>query len=51
MNLKVNGEVKKFETPLTLLELLGKLSVTPEKVVVEHNLNIVPRQDLGKVTL
>ena len=40
-----------MEGPRTLTELLSGLSVTKEKVVVELNLEIVPKDKLGEITL
>ncbi len=51
IQIQLNGEVKKFEKPLTLAELLTQLSLVKEKVVVEHNLIIISREDLAKTTL
>lgn len=51
VRLKVNGEARFFEGPLTLASLLERLGVSPERVVVELNLEIVPRQDLARSPL
>ncbi|MBI2095476.1 MAG: type I DNA topoisomerase [Candidatus Omnitrophica bacterium] len=46
VSIRLNGEEKTFDGPLSLAALLGRLSLPKEKVVVELNLEIVPRTDL-----
>jgi len=43
MTLTINGERHTFEGPLTVASLLVKLGLDPEKLAVEHNLEIVRR--------
>lgn len=50
-HVKVNGERRAFHQALTLAELLASLSIPKEKVVVEHNLEIVPKDRLDTVNL
>ena len=48
LTIKLNGQPKSFERELTLTELLAELSVEPRRVVVEHNLTIVPKEKLAE---
>ncbi len=43
MTLTINGEQHIFEGPLTVPSLLVKLGLDPQKLAVEHNLEIVRR--------
>ena len=45
MQVQVNGEKMAFDAPLTVGALLDRLGINPRAVVVEHNLNIVSRDD------
>jgi len=46
MEVRINGEKKSFEMPMTLSGLLDLLGINPLSVVVERNLQIVPRSEL-----
>jgi sulfur carrier protein len=41
MQLKINGQSRNFTSPLNVAELLSQLQLTPERVVVELNRNIL----------
>ncbi len=41
MKLTINGEVKSYQENLTVQQLLEKLNLSPERVVVELNRNIL----------
>ncbi len=43
MELKVNGEARRFAGPLSISELLSSLGVAPERVAVEVNRAVIPR--------
>jgi sulfur carrier protein len=47
---KINGEEKAI-AGRNLLEYLKTSGFEPDKVVVERNLEIVPRDELGNVTI
>ena len=47
---KINGEEKAI-AGRNLLEYLKTSEFEPDKVVVERNLEIVPRDELGNVTI
>ena len=51
ITIQLNGEKKRFEGALTLSTLLSKLNVPKEKVVIELNVEIVPRDSFDHVTL
>jgi sulfur carrier protein len=48
MNLHINGEERAFEDPvpaeLTLAALIESLNMKPDRVAIELNRNIVPRE-------
>ena len=43
MEIRVNGETRQLERSITVRDLLEALSISPGAVVVERNLQIVPR--------
>lgn len=43
MKLRINGEERSFEGPLTLASLLERLGMKADRVAVELNREIVPR--------
>src|SRR3989338_2998473 len=47
MIIKLNGETRQFATPLTAEELLERLALAKERVVLELNMAIVPKDELG----
>ncbi len=51
LTLTVNGEVRGFERPLTVLGLVERLGLDTRKVAVELNREIVPRSTYGAVAL
>ncbi len=51
ISLRLNGEKKEFRQAMTLAELLAELSLPREKVVVELNLEIVPKDRLDGTKL
>jgi thiamine biosynthesis protein ThiS len=51
MELTINGEVKRFEPPLSVAGLLAALEIEPRKVAVERNLAIVPKSIWGATPL
>ncbi len=44
MKVNINGEEKSFAAPLTLSALVEALGVKPDRVAVELNREIVPRE-------
>ena len=53
MKLKINGEVKEFDTELkTISELLTELEIKrPERIAVERNKEIIMQSDFGNTTV
>ncbi len=51
MKLKINGEDVSIGPKKTLGELLLGKGLQPEKIIVEHNLKIVPQEEWYKTTL
>jgi thiamine biosynthesis protein ThiS len=44
MNLIINGEDRQFDSALTISDLLERLSMKSDRVAVELNRELVPRQ-------
>ena len=51
LSLRINGEPREIERPLSLGELLSTLGLDPAKIAVERNLEIVPRSQYTEVTV
>jgi len=51
MELMVNGKKQQMPDGLTAAQLLSTLQVVPERVVVELNLQILKRAQLGQAVL
>ena len=51
INLRVNGEHRRVREGMSLADLARELGLTPDKVAVERNLEVVPRSTLAEVTL
>ncbi|MBL1429980.1 MAG: sulfur carrier protein ThiS [Robiginitomaculum sp.] len=51
MNITLNGKASEITTELNVTELLNDLSLTPAKVAVERNLQIVPRSVYSKTII
>jgi thiazole synthase len=51
LSLKINGEPREIERPLSVRELLTTLGLDPAKIAVERNLEIVPRSQYAEVTV
>lgn len=43
MNLQINGEQKTYASPLTLAALISQMGLKSDRVAVELNFEIVPR--------
>jgi thiamine biosynthesis protein ThiS len=46
MEIKVNGEKRDLDLPMTVAELVIRLGLDPRSVVVERNLKIVPSKKM-----
>ncbi len=51
MEVTINGDKRKFASPMTVAELLKALEFDSHPVVVERNLQIVSREDMEKVSV
>src|SRR3989338_684775 len=51
ITIQLNGAKKTLKGPLTLAGLLLELDVPKEKVVIEHNMEIIPKERLAQVRL
>ena len=51
MILTLNGKQESIDRPLSLDALIEAKGLCPEKIVVEHNFNIISREDLAKIML
>jgi len=51
VELNINGKARNFEFPLSLSSLIDQLGMKPDRVAVELNRDIVPREQWASVTL
>jgi len=51
MKLVLNGESHSFETPITLAALIEELGMKSDRVAIELNRNIVPREQWPQTQL
>ena len=51
MNLQINGEDRHFSAPLSLSSLVEQLGMKQDRVAVELNRNIVPREQWAGTSL
>jgi thiamine biosynthesis protein ThiS len=51
MQIKVNGESREFQAPLSVMALAAELKLNPKQVAVERNRAIVPRSQYGEQML
>lgn len=51
MILTLNGKQESIEKPVTLDALVAAKGLCPGKIVVEHNLAIISKEDWPKITL
>ncbi len=43
MTIRVNGESRDLDGPITISALLAQLGIDPRRVAVEHNLTVIKR--------
>jgi len=48
MEIRLNGEIRRWDSPVTVLALIESLGIRPGTVVVERNLKIVPRERMAE---
>ena len=51
MQITVNGKKETIDNPKTLFELIQQKGLNKDKIVVERNLEIIPRENLDRVKL
>lgn len=51
MTLQINGESRQFDSPLTLSGLVQQLGMKPDRVAVELNRQIAPRDQWPQTSL
>lgn len=51
MILTINGKQESIERPVSLDALVAVKGLRPERIVVEHNLCIISKEDWSKITL
>ena len=51
MILTLNGKQEPIEKSLSLDALVAAKGLCPDKIVVEHNFNIISKEDWPKITL
>jgi sulfur carrier protein len=51
LQIKLNGEAKDFEEGTTLLGLVEQLSLSPERLAIELNFDVIRRDEWTRVTL
>lgn len=51
MNIRINGRAEAVDKASTVAELIAMRGLSPDKIVVEHNRRIVPRQAWTDVSL
>jgi thiamine biosynthesis protein ThiS len=51
MKLQINGEARDFSSPLSLASLVEELGMKQDRVAVELNRNIVPREQWAETPL
>ncbi|WP_305043518.1 sulfur carrier protein ThiS [Geoalkalibacter sp.] len=51
MKIKINGEPRDLSPPLTVAEYLATLGLEVERVAVEHNHRILPRENFAEAQL
>ncbi|MGA2774860.1 MAG: sulfur carrier protein ThiS [Candidatus Omnitrophota bacterium] len=51
MSVKLNGEEISFNSGITLYDLLAEKGFLLERIIVEHNLRIVPKEEWRKIII
>ena len=51
MKIKINGKDVSVGAHKTLFELVSEKGLHPEKIILEHNLRIVPKEEWNKTAL
>lgn len=51
IHIRVNGEAREVSSPLNLLELAQVFQIQPQNVVIEHNRQVIPKEELEAALL
>lgn len=51
MQIVLNGDPLPLDVPLTLADLIARYKLTPQRVAIELNQNLVKRADFAQTTL
>lgn len=51
MRVQINGEPRDFDVPLSLSALLEQLGMKADRVAIELNRSIIPREHWGETSL
>ena len=51
MVIKINGRIEALDRTRTIAELVSKKGLSPERIVIEHNLRIVPKEEWSGIAL
>ena len=51
MQIKINGKNETVQNSLNLGEIILGKGLTPEHIVVEHNYNIIAKEEWGKIAV
>jgi thiazole synthase len=49
--IQVNGEPRRVSAGLSITQMLAELGLDPQRVAVERNRDVLPRSQLGEVTV
>ncbi len=51
MNIKINGKNEDIDRTANIAELVSGRGLSPDRIVVEHNFRIVPKEEWRKIIL
>ncbi len=51
MNIKINGKNEAIDRMADIAQLVSDRGLSPDRIVVEHNFRIVPKEEWRKVIL
>ena len=51
MNIRINGRDEKMSKAANIAELISDKGLSPARVVVEHNLRVIPQEEWAKTFL
>jgi thiamine biosynthesis protein ThiS len=51
MIIKINGKEKEITQQQSLMQIIEEMQLDVNKIVVEHNLIIIPKENLGEINV